>query len=76
MRRRDYAQRALNLRIQRTAAGLDEGANKHHPKGDTTPQSIMRVAKAYGKQIGQPDLAPHDLRRTFAKLSRKGGAVL
>ena len=46
------------------------------PKGHTTPQSIMRVVKAYGARIGQPSLAPHDLRRTFAKLSRKGGAAL
>ena len=46
------------------------------PKGHTTPQSIMRVVKAYGALIGQPGLAPHDLRRTFAKLSCKGGAAL
>ena len=57
-------------------AGRAEGNKLRIPKGHTTPQSIMRVVKAYGAQIGQPDLAPHDLRRTFAKLSRKGGAAL
>ncbi|MCL5998157.1 MAG: site-specific integrase [Chloroflexi bacterium] len=56
--------------------GRAEGNKLRIPKGHTTPQSIMRVVKAHGSQIGQPGLAPHDLRRTFAKLSRKGGAAL
>ena len=56
--------------------GRAEGSKLRVPKGHTTPQSVMRVVKAYGAAIGQPDLAPHDLRRTFAKLSRKGGAAL
>ena len=30
----------------------------------------------YGRRIGVPHLAPHDLRRTFAKLAHKGGAKL
>jgi site-specific recombinase XerD len=45
-------------------------------KGHTTPQSVMRVVKACGARIEQPDLAPHDLQRAVAKLSRKGGAAL
>lgn len=36
----------------------------------------MRVVRAYGAGIGKPDLAPHDLRRTFAKLARAGNAPL
>jgi integrase len=30
----------------------------------------------YGAKIGVPKLAPHDLRRTFAKLAHKGQAAL
>jgi hypothetical protein len=33
------------------------------------------VAK-YARQVGVPQLAPHDLRRTFAKLAHKGRASL
>jgi site-specific recombinase XerD len=40
-----------------------------------TPQSIYHIVKHYGEQGGL-DIAPHDLRRTFAKLARKGHAEL
>ena len=39
-------------------------------------QGIYRIAQRYGAPIGVSTLAPHDMRRTFAKLSRKGGAGL
>ncbi len=39
-----------------------------------TPQAIRDIVKLYGSQIGVPELAAHDLRRTFAKLARKGGS--
>ena len=39
-----------------------------------TPQAVRDLVKEFGAQIGMPDLAAHDLRRTFAKLSHKGGA--
>lgn len=41
-----------------------------------TPQAIRDIVKLYGAQIGVPELAAHDLRRTFAKLSHRGGAGL
>lgn len=41
-----------------------------------TPQAIRDVVKEYGAQTGLPELAAHDLRRTFAKLAHKGGAGL
>lgn len=41
-----------------------------------TPQAIRDIVKFYGQQIGKPELAAHDLRRTFAKLAHKGGAGL
>lgn len=39
-------------------------------------QTVLDVVREYGVLIGQPSLAPHDLRRTFAKLARNGGAAL
>jgi site-specific recombinase XerD len=40
------------------------------------PQNIMEAVTGYGIRIGVPKLAPHDLRRTFAKLAHKGRAAL
>ena len=40
------------------------------------PQNIMEAVHKYGRRIGMPELAPHDLRRTFAKLAHKGRAAL
>jgi site-specific recombinase XerD len=36
-----------------------------------TPQAIYKVVRAYGEQLGIR-IAPHDLRRTFAKLAHRG----
>jgi integrase len=41
-----------------------------------TAQSIFAVVRLYGAKIGIRDLAPHDLRRSFAKLAHKGRAAL
>jgi site-specific recombinase XerD len=42
--------------------------------GETmTPQAVADVVKEYGERLGF-DVSAHDLRRTFAKLARKGGA--
>ena len=40
-----------------------------------TAQSIFEAVRIYGAKIGVPELAPHDLRRTFAKLAHKGRAA-
>jgi len=40
------------------------------------PQNIMEMVRRYGAAIGVPALAPHDLRRTFAKLAHRGRAAL
>lgn len=40
------------------------------------PQNIMSAVVEYGEAIGVPNLAPHDLRRTFAKLAHRGRAAL
>lgn len=40
-----------------------------------SPQSIYDAVEHYGRKLGAP-LAPHDVRRTFAKLAHKGRAPL
>ena len=42
----------------------------------TSTQAIMRAVVLYAEEIGKPNIRPHDLRRTYAKLARKGGAQL
>jgi integrase len=44
--------------------------------GSLSPSAVRDIVRRYGAVIGVPDLNPHDLRRTFAKLSRLGGAPL
>ena len=45
--------------------------------GDSLSTSAIRdIIQARGAQIGIPSLNPHDLRRTFAKLSRLGGCPI
>ena len=39
-------------------------------------QAIYKLVVKYAEAIGQPALRPHDLRRTFARLARKGEAPL
>lgn len=41
-----------------------------------TPQAVRDIVKEYGEAIKLPELAAHDLRRTFAKLAHKGGSGL
>ena len=41
-----------------------------------SPSSIRDIVQHYGDAIGVPGLAPHDCRRTLARLARDGGAPL
>jgi integrase len=41
-----------------------------------SPQAVRNVVVAYAGDRGLEGIAPHDLRRTFAKLAHKGGAGL
>jgi site-specific recombinase XerD len=41
-----------------------------------TPQAIRKIVAEYALKLGSSNIAPHDLRRTFAKLTYKGGAKL
>ena len=41
-----------------------------------TEQAIYNVVTEYADAAGCGEIAPHDLRRTFAKLAHKGGSAL
>lgn len=41
-----------------------------------TPQAIRNIVADYAEKLKHKGVAPHDLRRTFAKLAYKGGAAL
>jgi len=41
-----------------------------------TPQAIRNIVADYAEMLEHKGVAPHDLRRTFAKLAYKGGAAL
>ena len=63
------------------AAGVAEGlifraVNKgNKATGDgVTPQAIYNVIVGYAAELKKHGVAPHDLRRTFAKLAHKGGS--
>ncbi len=64
-------------------AGVTEGlvfraVNKgEHVVGSSiTPQAIRNIVAEYAEKLKHSGVAPHDLRRTFAKLAYKGGAAL
>lgn len=67
-----------------TAAGITTGAvfrpvnRGGHVCADriANPHTLWLCLARYAGQIGIPELAPHDLRRTFAKLAHKGHAAL
>jgi len=44
--------------------------------GRMTTQAVWEVVRLYGERIGVPELSPHDMRRTFAKLAHRGRAAL
>lgn len=49
-----------------------------HPRvnGSLSPCAIRLITLHYSKLAGLGPVAPHDLRRTHAKLAREGGASL
>ncbi len=63
-------------------AGIAEGpvfrdVRKGGHMGDALSEvGVSWIIKEYGNAMGYPELAAHDLRRTYAKLARKGGADL
>lgn len=66
-----------------SAAGLSEGivlrpVNRggKMTHGSITEQAIYNMVAEYAERMGFGKIAPHDLRRTFAKLAHKGGSAL
>lgn len=64
-----------------TAANLSEGIIfRRVNKGDRvmgegfTEQAIYNIVVSYAEKLAKQGIAPHDLRRTFAKLAHKGGS--
>lgn len=45
-------------------------------EGGLGPQGVYWLVRGYGERVGKQELRPHDLRRTFAKLAREGGAEM
>ena len=41
-----------------------------------TDQAIYNIVVGYAEQLEKDGIAPHDLRRTFAKLAHKGGSPI
>ncbi|MGI8554993.1 MAG: tyrosine-type recombinase/integrase [Pyrinomonadaceae bacterium] len=41
-----------------------------------TPQAIRDIVVGYAVKLENQEIAPHDLRRTFAKLAHKGGSPI
>ena len=67
----------------RNAAGISSGlVFRAVNKGDRvagegiTPQAIYNIIVGYAEALQHKGVAPHDLRRTFAKLAHKGGAAI
>jgi integrase len=65
------------------SAGIREGAvfravrkNGKVWGGGLTAGAALQVVRSYAERLGVPRLAPHDLRRTCAKLCRRSGGDL
>ena len=63
------------------AAGIKSGCifrrirrGDHLASDCMTAQAIYDVVLEYAQKLGFNNLAPHDCRRTFAKLAHKGGS--
>ncbi len=67
----------------KTVARLEEGfVFRRVNKGGNlmgksiTPQAIRDIVVSYAEKLETDGIAPHDLRRTFAKLAHKGGSPI
>lgn len=44
--------------------------------GSISAVALFQIVRKYGRMIGKPELAPHDLRRTYAQLGYKAGVPI
>ena len=63
-------------RLLRSVGGLAGHGLAGRIGDKLSPSAIWLAVRQYGTAIGRPELAPHDLRRTFARLAERGGAGL
>lgn len=57
----------------RVARSID----RHGNIGETiSPVGIFKIVRAHGEMIGKPELAPHDLRRTYAQMGFDAGTPI
>ena len=64
---------AAGLSTGRILQAINKGGRVMH--AGMSPQSVFMTVQSYARQLGI-QAAPHDLRRTFAKLAHKGRAAL
>ena len=57
-------------------SGVRKATGYQRSDGYMSDQAIADVVRFYAQRLAIPELAAHDLRRTFAKLARKGGAEI
>ena len=62
-----------SFKYQRVRRGL---ANGRVGKEALTERAVWQLVREYAAQVGIGELAPHDLRRTAAKLCRSKGGEL
>ena len=43
---------------------------------DLTGVGLFNIVRGYGRQMGKPSLAPHDLRRTYAQIGYESGVPI
>jgi integrase/recombinase XerD len=66
--------KAASIKSGRVFRSVNKG---DHVDGDSmTAQAIRDAVTQYAQSIGLGEIAPHDMRRTFAKLAHKGGSGL
>jgi site-specific recombinase XerD len=76
----EWAKRAVvsgSRRLASTVGDLPASKSAGQDPGDSiTPKAIWHVVKAAAKRAGIKDIAPHDLRRTCARLCHLAGGEL
>jgi integrase len=43
---------------------------------DLSAVAMYQIVRAHGREIGKPELAPHDLRRTYAQIGYESGVPI
>lgn len=68
------AKTLADWRVEIGEGNIVRGIDRHGKmNGSLSGQGIFGIVRKYGKAMEHPTLAPHDLRRTWAKLAHSGG---